>query len=71
MLDDGTELPCDLLVMAVGIRPNTGLANDAKLAVNRGVIVDDKMITSDENVLALGECVEFDGAIFGLVAPSL
>lgn len=69
MLDDGTELPCDLLVMAVGIRPNTALAGECGLAVGKGIHVDDQMITSDENVLGVGECVEHDGAIFGLVAP--
>ncbi|MCV6823552.1 MULTISPECIES: nitrite reductase large subunit NirB [Halocynthiibacter] len=69
MLDDGTELPCDLLVMAVGIRPNVALAGDAGLSVGRGIHVDDQMITSDENILAVGECVEHDGNIFGLVAP--
>ena len=69
LLDDGTEIPCDLLVMAVGIRPNTKLAADAGLAVGKGVHVDDQMVTSDENIMALGECVEHNGAIFGLVAP--
>ncbi|MEL7175042.1 MAG: nitrite reductase large subunit NirB [Pseudomonadota bacterium] len=69
LLDDGTELPCDLLVMAVGIRPNIGLAQEAGLAVGRGIHVDDQMITSDADVLAVGECVEHDGALFGLVAP--
>ena len=69
MLDDGTELPCDLLVMAVGIRPNIALAKEAGLAVGKGVHVDDQMVTSDADILALGECVEHDGAIFGLVAP--
>ncbi len=69
MLDDGTELPCDLLVMAVGIRPNVKLAQDSGLAVGRGIHVDDHMVTSDEDILAVGECVEHDGAIFGLVAP--
>ncbi|GGA16522.1 MAG: nitrite reductase large subunit [Rhodobacteraceae bacterium] len=68
-LDDGTALPCDLLVMAVGIRPNVALAKDAGLAVGRGIHVDDQMITSDEDVLAVGECVEHQGAVFGLVAP--
>ena len=68
-LDDGTELPCDLLVMAVGIRPNVALAQQAGLAVGRGIQVDDQMITSDEDILAVGECVEHDGAVFGLVAP--
>lgn len=69
LLDDGTELPCDLLVMAVGIRPNTKLAQDAGLAVGKGIHVDDQMVTSDADILAVGECVEHDGAIFGLVAP--
>ena len=58
LLDDGTELPCDLLVMAVGIRPNTKLAADNGLAVGRGIHVDDQMVTSDEDILAVGECVE-------------
>lgn len=69
LLDDGSELPCDLLVMAVGIRPNIALVADAGLAVGKGVHVDDQMVTSDADVLALGECVEHNGAIFGLVAP--
>ncbi|WP_299285534.1 nitrite reductase large subunit NirB [uncultured Tateyamaria sp.] len=69
LLDDGTELPCDLLVMAVGIRPNTALAQEAGLAVGKGIHVDDQMVTSDADILAVGECVEHDGAIFGLVAP--
>jgi nitrite reductase (NADH) large subunit len=69
LLDDGTELPCDLLVMAVGIRPNVKLAQNAGLAVARGIHVDDQMLTSDANILAVGECVEHDGAVFGLVAP--
>ena len=68
-LDDGTELPCDLLVMAVGIRPNVALAKECGIAVDRGIHVDDQMITSDTDVLAVGECVEHDGTLFGLVAP--
>ena len=68
-LDDGTELPCELLVMAVGIRPNVALAQEAGLAVGRGIHVDDQMVTSDEDILAVGECVEHNGALFGLVAP--
>ncbi len=69
LLENGTELPCDLLVMAVGIRPATSLAKNAGLACGRGIHVDDQMITSDEDVLAIGECIEHDGQIFGLVAP--
>ena len=69
MLDDGTELPCDILVMAVGIRPSIALAKEAGLAVGRGIHVDDQMVTSNEDILAVGECIEHDGEIFGLVAP--
>jgi nitrite reductase (NADH) large subunit len=69
LLADGTELPCDLLVMAVGIRPNVALAKAAGLAVGKGIHVDDQMVTSDADILAVGECVEHRGAIFGLVAP--
>ncbi|MDY6860826.1 MAG: nitrite reductase large subunit NirB, partial [Pseudomonadota bacterium] len=69
LLDNGTELPCDILVMAVGIRPNTALAKEAELAVGRGIHVDDQMVTSDPDILSVGECVEHNGAIFGLVAP--
>ncbi len=69
LLEDGTELPCDILVMAVGIRPNTALGQEAGLATGRGIHVDHHMVTSDEDILAVGECVEHNGAVFGLVAP--
>lgn len=69
LLDDGTVLPCDLLCMAVGIRPNTALAQEAGLVVGRGIHVDDQMQTSVEDIFAVGECVEHEGALFGLVAP--
>ena len=68
-LKDGTLIPASLVVMAVGIRPSVALARDAGLAVGRGIQVDDHMITSDPAVLAVGECVEHDGQVYGLVAP--
>ncbi len=68
-LEDGTILEADLVVMAVGIRPETRVAADAGLDVNRGIPVSDQMVTSDHDVLAVGECVEHNGALFGLVAP--
>jgi nitrite reductase (NADH) large subunit len=68
-LADGTVVPADLVVMAVGIRPNVTLAKDAGLAVNRGIVVDGQMRTSDPSIYALGECVEVSGQTFGLVAP--
>ncbi|WP_414712931.1 nitrite reductase large subunit NirB [Sphingopyxis sp.] len=68
-LKDGTLIPASLVVMAVGIRPSIQLARDAGLAVGRGIQVDDHMVTSDPAVLAVGECVEHDGQVYGLVAP--
>ncbi len=68
-LADGTIIPATLVVMAAGIRPNAGLASRAGLDVNRGILVDAEMQTSDPNILALGECVEVDGHVYGLVAP--
>lgn len=68
-LKDGRDIPASLVVMAVGIRPSTALARQAGLDVNRGIRVDDHMVTSDPDVLAVGECVEHDGNVYGLVAP--
>ncbi len=69
MLEDNTGLEADLVVMAVGIRPETRLATDAGLEVARGIEVNAQMQTSDLDIYAVGECVEFDGHLFGLVAP--
>jgi nitrite reductase (NADH) large subunit len=68
-LKDGREIPASLVVMAVGIRPNVKLAREAGLAIGRGIHVDDDLVTSDANILAVGECVEHNGAVYGLVAP--
>jgi nitrite reductase (NADH) large subunit len=68
-LDDGTVIAADLVVMAVGIRPNAALARDAGIACNRGIVVDDGMQTSDGHIWALGECAEVGGQVYGLVAP--
>ena len=69
LLEDGTVYPADLVCMAVGIRPETRLANDAHLEVARGIVVGDQMQTSDPSIWAVGECVEHDKQLFGLVAP--
>ena len=66
---DGTEIPADLVVMAVGIRPNTGLAEAAGLHCERGVVVNDTMQTYDPRIYAVGECVSHRGVAYGLVAP--
>lgn len=68
-LDDGTEIPAAIVVMAVGIRPNAVLAKEAGLETNRGVLVGDDMRTSDPDVFSVGECVEHRGLCYGLVAP--
>ena len=68
-LDDGTIIKADIVVMAVGIRPNSGLGKEAGLAVNRGIVVNDQMQTSDPAIYALGECAEVGGTCYGLVAP--
>lgn len=66
---DGSELPAQLIVMAAGIKPNTEVAKESGLKVNRGIVVDDWMRTSAPDVYAVGECVEHRGECYGLVAP--
>jgi nitrite reductase (NADH) large subunit len=70
-LEDGAVLDADLVVVAAGIRPNVDLAYKAGLTVNRGVVVNDWMETSDPDIFAVGECVEHRGVCYGLVAPLL
>ncbi len=69
-LADGTVLPADLVVMSVGVRPAVALAQDAGLAIGRGILVDDAMTTSDPRIFALGECAEHRGLVYGLVEPA-
>jgi len=66
---DGETIPADLVVMAVGIRPNAGLAEAAGIYCNRGIVVSDTMQTFDPSVYAVGECVSHRGVSYGLVAP--
>ncbi|HSW11855.1 MAG TPA: FAD-dependent oxidoreductase [Solimonas sp.] len=66
---DGTEVPADLVVMTVGVRPNIELAKSAGLQCDRAIIVDDTLQTFDPRVYAVGECVQHRKALFGLVAP--
>nr|MBX2882452.1 nitrite reductase large subunit NirB [Granulosicoccus sp.] len=66
---DGTQLDCDLVVMAVGIRPSISLAEEAGLLTQRGIVVNDQLQTSDPSIYALGECVEHREQVYGLVAP--
>ena len=68
-LKDGSELAADLVVMAVGIRPNVELARTAGLYCGRGIVVNDTMQTYDPRIYAVGECVAHRGVAYGLVAP--
>ena len=67
--NDGTEVDADLLVMAVGIKPNFELAKSAGLHCERGIVVSDTLQTFDPNIYAIGECVQHRGNVYGLVAP--
>jgi nitrite reductase (NADH) large subunit len=67
---DGTEIPTDLVVMAVGIRPNTELAEKMHLHCNKGIVVNDTMqTTTDARIYSVGECAAHRGIAYGLVAP--
>ncbi|PEQ90571.1 nitrite reductase large subunit [Bacillus sp. AFS006103] len=66
---DGTLLDADLVVMAVGIKPNVALAKETDIAVNRGIVVNEYLQTSIPNIYSVGECAEHNGTVYGLVAP--
>ena len=67
---DGNDVPADLVVMAVGIRPNTALAESMRLHCNRGIVVNDTMQTvTDARIYSVGECAAHRGIAYGLVAP--
>ncbi|MBU1359927.1 MAG: nitrite reductase large subunit NirB [Gammaproteobacteria bacterium] len=67
---DGTQVDADLVVMAVGIRPNTALAESMRLHVHRGIVVNDTMQTvTDARIYSVGECAAHRGIAYGLVAP--
>jgi nitrite reductase (NADH) large subunit len=67
---DGTSVEADLVVMAVGIRPNTSLAERSGLHCHRGIVVHDTMQTvTDARVYSVGECAAHRGIAYGLVAP--
>lgn len=68
---DGYALDADLVVLACGVRPRTGLAEQAGLAVRKGVLVDDELRTSDPHIHAIGDCAQHDGTVYGLAAPAL
>jgi nitrite reductase (NADH) large subunit len=69
-LADGRQIEADAVIFAAGIRPNVALAKEAGLAINRGIVVDDRLQTSVEDIFALGECAEHRGICYGLVEPA-
>ncbi|MFF0510474.1 NAD(P)/FAD-dependent oxidoreductase [Streptomyces sp. Tu 4128] len=68
---DGYALGADLVVLACGVRPRVGLAQEAGLDVGKGVLVDDELRTSDPHIRAVGDCAQHDGRVYGLAAPAL
>jgi nitrite reductase (NADH) large subunit len=66
---DGTSLETDMVVVSAGIRPITEIATASGITVNRGIVCDDQMRTSDPAIFSVGECVEHRGQLYGLVDP--
>ncbi|MDC3418443.1 nitrite reductase large subunit NirB [Aquibacillus salsiterrae] len=69
LFKDGSRIKADLVVMAVGIKPNVALAQASGIPVNRGIVVNDFMETEIPNIFAVGECAEHRQMVYGLVAP--
>jgi nitrite reductase (NADH) large subunit len=69
-LVDGRRIEAEAVIFAAGIRPNVALARDAAISVNRGIVVDDTLETSQPGIYALGECAEHRGTCYGLVEPA-
>lgn len=69
LLEDGTVYEADIVVMSAGIRPETRLATDLGLHVERGIVVNDAMQTNAPDIYAVGECIEHREQLYGLVAP--
>lgn len=66
-LDDGSHLPAELVVVSAGVKPETDLAQNAELAVDRGIVVDNCLRTNDSRVHAIGDCAQHPGTVAGLV----
>ncbi|WP_298252348.1 FAD-dependent oxidoreductase [Bradyrhizobium sp.] len=69
-LSDGRQIDADAVILAAGVRPNITLAKEAGIAVNRGIVVDDRLGTGADGIFALGECAEHRGICYGLVEPA-
>jgi len=66
LLEDGREFPADLVILATGVRPNSHLARACGLKVHKGVVVNDRLFTSDEHILAAGDVTEHLGHVYGI-----
>ncbi|HKD37712.1 MAG TPA: FAD-dependent oxidoreductase, partial [Pirellulales bacterium] len=66
---DGTTIDAEMVIVSCGIRPNAEIAKDSGLAVERAIIVDDQLRSSDEDIFGVGECVQHRGRVYGLVEP--
>tara|TARA_R110001583_G_scaffold41891_1_gene133134 strand:- start:30513 stop:31730 length:1218 start_codon:yes stop_codon:yes gene_type:complete len=66
---EGSEVNADLVIMAIGVRPNIELAQQSGIQCERGILVDDTLQTYTPNIYAVGECVQHRKQTFGLVAP--
>jgi len=69
LFEDGSELECDLFIMAIGVRPNMALAQEAGIYCEKGIVVNDTLQSYDPSIYAVGECIQHRGDTFGLVAP--
>ena len=69
ILADGSAMQADIVLSAVGLRPRIQLASDAGIAVNRGIVVDERLCTSDASIHALGDCAEIEGKVLPFVLP--
>ena len=71
VLKDGRTFPCDMVIVSAGARADLRLAKEAGLQVNRGVVVDGSLRTSNENIFAVGDVAEFGGKVWGMIPPAL
>jgi len=69
VLEDGEVIPCDTVIISIGIIPNTQLAEKIGLNIKRGIVVDDTLQTSQPDIYAIGECAEHRDRIYGIVQP--
>ncbi|MDR2897424.1 MAG: FAD-dependent oxidoreductase, partial [Spirochaetaceae bacterium] len=71
VLKDGRSFPAQAAVLSMGVRSNTSLASRCGLGVNRGILTDDRMATSDPAIFAVGDCAEFGGIVWGIIPAAL